>query len=156
MLHPVLPPDPPPIIEPLQIADPVLSANDTKSASGLKTGTHLNTDKSKHDNDLAQLPIADDIKSYQRSPTPLDSTADEQVFAETPSPPNPPETFPPEFSSGNASQSAALLGESLEVGYPTQPVPIFDVGEKGSLRPLKNLNSHRPIPTLAIKKNKLH
>jgi hypothetical protein len=130
MLHPVLPPDPPPIIEPLQIADPVLSANDTKSASGLKTGTHLNTDKSKHDNDLAGLPIADDTKSYQRSPTPLDSTADEQLLAETPSPPNPPETFPPEFSSGNASQSAALLGQSLEVGYPTQSVPIFDVGEK--------------------------
>ncbi|RCJ22672.1 organic solvent tolerance protein OstA [Nostoc sp. ATCC 43529] len=130
MLHPVLPPDPPPILEPLQAANPVLSVSDTKSASGVKTGMLLNKDKSKHHKDLAQLPIAGDTKSYPRSPTSLDSTADKVLVAETPSPPKPPETFPPEFSSGSASQSAALLGQSLEVGYPTQEVQIFNLAEK--------------------------
>ncbi|MDZ8110556.1 MAG: DUF3769 domain-containing protein [Nostoc sp. DedQUE12a] len=130
MLHPVLPPDPPPILEPLQIANPVLSVSDTKSTSGIKTRIRLNTGKSKHDKDLAQLPIAGETKSYPRSPTSLDSTADEVLVAETPSPPNPPETFPPEFSSGSASQSAALLGQSLEVGYPTQEVQTFNLAEK--------------------------
>jgi len=130
MLHPVLPPDPPPILEPLQIANPVSSVSDTKSASVVKTGISLSTDKSKHDKDLAHLPIAGEIKSDPLSATSLDSTADEVLVAETPSPPNAPETFPPEFSSGSTSQSAALLGESLEVGYPTQEVQISNVDEK--------------------------
>ncbi|MFN6564100.1 MAG: DUF3769 domain-containing protein [Nostoc sp. ChiSLP01] len=129
MLHPVLPPDPPPILEPLQIANPVSSVSDIKSVSGVKTGIRFNIDKSKHDKDLAHLPIAGDTKSYPRSPTFFDSTADKLLVAETPSPPNPPETFPPEFSSGRASQSAALLGQSLEVGYPTQQVQIFNLAE---------------------------
>ncbi|BAY78592.1 hypothetical protein NIES25_50670 [Nostoc linckia NIES-25] len=129
MLHPVLPPDPPPILEPLQIANPVSSVSDTKSASGVKTGIRFNIDKSKHDKDLAHLPIAGDMKSYPRSPTSFYSTADKLLVAETPSPPNPPQTFPPEFSSGNASQSAALLGQSLEVGYPRQQVQLFNLTE---------------------------
>ncbi|WP_414571010.1 DUF3769 domain-containing protein [Nostoc sp. CCY 9925] len=130
MLHPVLPPDPPPILEPLQPANPVSSVSDTQSASGVKTGIHLNTDRSKHHLDLAQLTIAGETKSYPRSPTSLGSTGHRLLVAETPSAPDPPKTFPPEFSSVNTSQSAALLGQSLEVGYPTQQVQIFNVAEK--------------------------
>ncbi|MBD2514823.1 DUF3769 domain-containing protein [Nostoc sp. FACHB-973] len=130
MLHPVLPPDPPPILEPLQAANPISSVSDTKSASGVKTGIDLNTDKFKNRNDLAQLAIAGDTKSDPRSPTESESTRHKLLFAETPSVPDPPKTFPPEFSSVTAPPSAALLGQSLEVGYPTQQFQISNLGEK--------------------------
>ncbi len=130
MLHPVLPPDPPPIVEPLQPANPVSSASDINSASGVKTGISLNTDKFKHQKDLSHLMIANDTKSYLRSPTSLNSNSYDLLIAETPSAPEPPKTFPPEFSSVSSSKSAALLGQSLEVGYPTQQVQIFNVAEK--------------------------
>ncbi len=47
MLHPVLPPDPPPIIESLQPVNPASSASHTKFLSGVDTGIHEKTDKFK-------------------------------------------------------------------------------------------------------------
>lgn len=124
MLHPVLPPDPPPILESLQPANPVSFTNDIKSPSVLETRMRMqeNKDKSKQHKDLAELAIAGDTKNYSRLPTPINPTPDKLVIAETPSAPNPPETFPPEFSPLTASKSAALLGESVEVGYPMEEV----------------------------------
>ncbi|MDZ8188071.1 MAG: DUF3769 domain-containing protein [Nostoc sp. ChiSLP02] len=130
MLHPVLPPDPPPILKPLQTANPVSSVSDTKSASGVETGTILNIGKSKHHQDLAQLTIADKTKNDLRSPTSPDSTDGEVLGTETPSVPEPPKTFPPEFSSLTVSKSAALLGKSIEIGYPRQEIQISNVNQK--------------------------
>ncbi|MBG1268853.1 DUF3769 domain-containing protein [Nostoc sp. WHI] len=120
MLHPVLPPDPPPILEPLQPANPVSFTNDIKSP--VETRMRMQENKSKQHKDLAQVAIAGDTKNYSRLPTPSKPTPDELVVAETLSAPNPPETFPPEFSPLTASKSAAILGESVEVGYPMEEV----------------------------------
>ncbi|MBD2532368.1 DUF3769 domain-containing protein [Nostoc flagelliforme FACHB-838] len=120
MLHPVLPPDPPPIVESLQTVNPASSASHTNFLSGVDTGIHEKTDKSKQPKVLAQLPIAGNIKSDPQLSTPLNSTQDDLVVAETSSVPHSPETFPPETSPLANSGSAALLGQSLVVGYPTQ------------------------------------
>ncbi|MCC5628386.1 DUF3769 domain-containing protein [Nostoc sphaeroides CHAB 2801] len=121
MLHPVLPPDPPFILESLQAVNPASSASYTNFLSGVDTGIHEKTDKSKQPKDLAQLPIASDTKNDPPLPTPSNSTPNDLVVAETPSVPHPPETFPPEISPINSSGTAAL-GRSLVVSYPTQEV----------------------------------
>ncbi len=131
MLHPVLPPVPPPILEPLQSANPVSSVETQMRMQEKK-------DKSKPHKDLAQLAIATDIKNYSGLPTPINPTPDELVVAGTPSAPNPPETFPPEFSPLTASKSAALLGQSVEVGYmkkvkpPNAQTTSREQGSKGA------------------------
>ncbi|WP_138498296.1 DUF3769 domain-containing protein [Nostoc sp. PA-18-2419] len=130
MLHPVLPPDPPPILEPLQPANSVSSASNRKSGSGINTGIRPNLKKFKHDQDLAQLAIAVDSRSSPRSPSLLKLTSQKLEVAETPSLANRPKTLPAEFSSLTTPQSAALLGQSLEIGYPTQQVKISNVDEK--------------------------
>jgi hypothetical protein len=122
MLHPVLPPNPPPILESLQPVNPTSSASHTKFLSVVETGMQEKTDKSKQSKDLPELSIAGDTKSNSPLPTPINSTQDDSVVDETSSVPHPPETFPPEISPITDSGSAALLGKSLMVGYPTQDI----------------------------------
>ncbi|MBN3869303.1 DUF3769 domain-containing protein [Nostoc sp. JL33] len=130
MLHPVLPPDPPFILESLQPVNPASSASHTKFLSGVDTGIHEKTDKSKQPKALAQLAIASNTKSDPLLPTLINSTSDDLVIAETPSIPHSPETFPPETSPLTNSGTAALLGQPLVVGYPTQKVTTSNRQEK--------------------------
>ncbi|MEH2386500.1 MAG: DUF3769 domain-containing protein [Nostoc sp.] len=122
MLHPVLPPNPPPILESLQPVNPASSFSHTKFLSGVETGIHEKTDKSQQPKDLAQLAIAGDAKIDPSLPTPINSTQDDLVVAKTSSIPHSSETFPLEFSPLTASRSAALLGQPVVVGYPMQEV----------------------------------
>ncbi|NEU78576.1 DUF3769 domain-containing protein [Nostoc sp. UIC 10630] len=122
MLHPVLPPNPPPILESLQPVNPTSSASHTKFLSVVETGMQEKTDKSKQSKDLPELSIAGDTKSNSPLPTPINSNQDDSVVAETSSVPHPPETFPPEISPITDSGSAELLGKSLMLGYPTQEI----------------------------------
>ncbi|MBE9000811.1 DUF3769 domain-containing protein [Nostoc sp. LEGE 12447] len=122
MLHPVLPPNPPPILESLQPVNPTSSASHTKFLSVVETGMQEKTDKSKQSKDLAELSISGDTKSNSPLPTPINSNQDDSVVAETSSVPHPPETFPPEISPITDSGSAELLGKSLMLGYPTQEI----------------------------------
>ena len=122
MLHPVLPPAPPPIVESLQPVNPTSSASHTQFLSGVDTGIHEKTDKSKQPKDLPQLAIVGNSKSDPSLPTPINSTQDDLVVAETSSVPYSPETFPPESSPLIGSTTAALLGQPLVVGYPTPEV----------------------------------
>ncbi|MEH2161160.1 MAG: DUF3769 domain-containing protein [Nostoc sp.] len=117
MLHPV----PPPILESVQPVNPASSASHTKFLSVVETGIQEKTDKSKQSQDLSQLTIADDTKSNSPLPTLINSTQDNLVVPETHAVPHPPETFPPE-TSPITDGSAALLRQSLVVGYPTQEV----------------------------------
>jgi lipopolysaccharide export system protein LptA len=130
MLHPVLPPNPPPIVESLQPVNPTSSASHTKFLSGVDTGIHEKTDKSKQPKILAQLAIADNTKSDPLLPTPINSTNDDLVVAETPSVPDSPEKFPSKNSPITDSGSAALLGRSLVVDYPTQEVTTSNRQDK--------------------------
>lgn len=122
MLHPFLPPNPPPILESLQPVNPASSASHTKFLSVVETGMQEKTDKSQQSKNLAQLAAAGDTKSNSPLPTPTNSTQDDLVIAETPSVSHPPETFPPEISPITDSGSAALLGQPLVVGYPRPEV----------------------------------
>ncbi|MBG1240111.1 DUF3769 domain-containing protein [Nostoc sp. NZL] len=130
MLHPVLPPDPPPIVESLQPVNPASSASHIRFLSGVDTGIHEKTDKSKQPKVLAQLAITDNAKSDPQLPTSIKSTQDDLVVSETSSVPDSPETFPPETSPLSDSGSAALLGRSLVVGYPTQEVKTSNRQDK--------------------------
>ncbi|MEH2151840.1 DUF3769 domain-containing protein [Nostoc sp.] len=122
MLHPVLPPAPPPIVESLQPVNPTSSASNTQFLSGVDTGIHEKTDKSKQPKDLPQLAIVGNPKNDPSLPTPINSTQDDLVVAETSSVPHSPETFPPESSPLIGSTTAGLLGQPLVVGYPTPEV----------------------------------
>ncbi|MBE8969428.1 DUF3769 domain-containing protein [Nostocales cyanobacterium LEGE 12452] len=122
MLHPVLPPNPPPIVESLQPVSPASSASHTKFLSGVDTGIQEKTDKSKQPKNLAQLAISGNTKSDPLLSTPINSTQNDLVVAKTSSVAHSPETFPPESSPLPASATARLLGQPLVVGYPTQEV----------------------------------
>ncbi|WP_292699111.1 DUF3769 domain-containing protein [Nostoc sp. NMS2] len=124
MLHPVLPPNPPHILESLQPVNPTSSASHTKFLSVVETGMQEKTDKSKQSQDLAELSITGDTKRNWPLPTSINSTQDDLVVAETSSVPHSPETFPTENSPITDSGSAVLLGRSLMVGYPTQEIKI--------------------------------
>ncbi|MEH2320765.1 DUF3769 domain-containing protein [Nostoc sp.] len=122
MLHPFLPPNPPHILESLQPVNPTSSASHSKFLSGVETGIHEKIDKFKQPKALAQLAIAGDTKIDPPLSTVSNSTQDDLVVAKTSSVPHSPETFPLEFSPLTASRSAALLGQSVVVGYPMQEV----------------------------------
>ncbi|MEH2121896.1 DUF3769 domain-containing protein [Nostoc sp.] len=125
MLHPVLPPDPPPILESLQPVNPAPSGSYTKFLSVVKTGMQEKTDKSKQPKDLTQLAIAGNTNSNPPLPTEIDSTQDDLVVVKTPS-----VSHPLEISPITAPGSAALLGQSLVVGYPTQEVKTSNRQDK--------------------------
>ncbi|MEH2065167.1 MAG: DUF3769 domain-containing protein [Nostoc sp.] len=157
MLHPVLPPDPPPIVESLQPVNPASSASDTKFLSGVDTGIHEKTDKSKQPKNLAQLAIAGNTKSDPPLRTLLNSTQDNLVVAETPSVPHSPETFPPETSPLRGSRSAAFLGQPLVVGYPTQKVTTSNGQEQENTKTSPSVGIERSQLLLisALRKRKI-
>ncbi|MDZ8226130.1 DUF3769 domain-containing protein [Nostoc sp. ChiVER01] len=138
MLHPVLPPDPPFILESLQAVNPASSASHTNFLSGVDTGIHEKIDKSKQPKDLAQLAIAGKTKSDPPLPTPINSTQNHLVVAETPSVPH-----SPEISPINSSGTAAPLGRSLIVGYPTQEVKTSNYRKKEDTKTSPSVNVQR-------------
>ncbi|MEH2449963.1 DUF3769 domain-containing protein [Nostoc sp.] len=125
MLHSVLPPNLPPILESLQPVNPASSASHTKFLSVVETGMQEKTDKSKQPKDLTQLAIAGDTNSNPPLPTEINSTQDDLLVVETPS-----VSHPLKISPITAPGSAALLGQSLVVGYPTQEVKTSNRQDK--------------------------
>ncbi|MEI2577863.1 DUF3769 domain-containing protein, partial [Scytonema sp. PRP1] len=113
MLHPVLPPEPPPILESLQSANPtpVLKA-DTKTLG--------NKEKSEVQRETP-------LQTAGQKPTDSDL-----LVAKTLAAPSKPESLPPEFSPITASKSAASLGDQLSVGYPLQELKGFSPYDGGS------------------------
>jgi hypothetical protein len=98
MLHPVLPPEPPPIFEPLQPAPtPVVKTDKTLG----------NKQKFEPQRETLQT-VGEKLPNR------------ELFVAQAFSKPSEPETFPPEFSPITASKRAASLGKQLSVGYPLQ------------------------------------
>ncbi|WP_017316136.1 DUF3769 domain-containing protein [Mastigocladopsis repens] len=102
MLHPVLPPEPPPILQPLQSANPTPVVKTDNKTLG-------NKEKSEAQRETPPLQ------------TPGEKLTDSKLLvAKIVSAPSEPEMFPPEFSPLTASKSAASLGQQLSVGYPLQ------------------------------------
>lgn len=111
MLHPVLPPTPPPITEARQPANFTSSANDTKFNSLIATDTQTQENQ--------QTSQPQQAKS-QPQPNPQNLIGDKLVVSPNLNQPNPPKTFPPEFSTVDTPMSAALLGEPMGIAYPLQ------------------------------------
>ncbi|WP_017652670.1 DUF3769 domain-containing protein [Fortiea contorta] len=100
MLHPVLPPAPPSILEPVKSVELVSS-----SVVSSVTEQEGNQSQSQQQRYSPQFPTAG-VKKH--------------VVSQTVSTPNAPESFPPEFSPLSLGQSAELLGQPLTVGYSLQ------------------------------------
>lgn len=113
MLHSVLPPEPPPILKPLQ------SAKHTPVA---KTDTKTLGNKEKFE---AQRETP--LQTAEQKPTDSDLSVAKTLAA-----PSKPENLPPEFSPITASKSAASLGEQLSIGYPLQELKGFSPYDGGS------------------------
>jgi Protein of unknown function (DUF3769) len=121
MLHPVLPPAPPPILGSLQPANPVPTEGDIKLHSvEADVGTHLKAEKSPQQ-ETSHI-VSSGHQENSALPKALKSTKNESGVAKTLSKPNKPESFPPEFSPINAVKSAAALGEPLAIGFPIESV----------------------------------
>ncbi|WP_315790699.1 DUF3769 domain-containing protein [Fischerella sp. JS2] len=106
MLHSVLPPEPPAIVEPLLAENlPVIAASDRQ--------LHSKGEQAKAEN-LQQQPV-------NPSPQPVPNKS---FIAKTPTIPAP-ESFPAEFSPLNITENSAdLLGEPLSIGYSQQQPQI--------------------------------
>lgn len=116
MLHPVLPPDPPPIIETLKPANSISSASAVEAQTGVQ-----------------QPASPENTENSRRLATPIKVNQDDLVVAKTLFAPPKPETSPPEFSPLIAHRSAALLGQPLTVGYPQ--ISSSNPDKSGSLNP---------------------
>ncbi|MDB9372510.1 DUF3769 domain-containing protein [Nodularia sphaerocarpa] len=118
MLHPVPPPAPLPIVEPVPSANAFPYASDTEFPSVLinQTDSQEQKQESPPVEEIPQISNVEEAESPSGLSTFLNSTRD-NLSGKTLATPNTPETFPPEFSPFTASQSAANLGEPQTVGY---------------------------------------
>lgn len=140
MLHPVLPPAPLSIVEPLQPANPILTGSDTKFHS------------------IAELEASSQEIRAQRqsdsvSPTPQNTTRQDLAATQTQTAPSQPQSFPPEFSPLTAVKSAAALGESMGISYPVQQnanvASQSKISQKGQILKEKLAPSKRQNNTIA-------
>lgn len=124
MLHPVLPPAPPSIVEPLQPGNPMLTGSDTRFHS------------------ITELEASSQENQPQRqpdsvSPTRQNATRQDLAVIQTQTAPSQPESLPPEFSPLTAVKSAAALGESMGISYPVQPdanvASLSKISQKGQI-----------------------
>jgi hypothetical protein len=110
MLHPVLPPDSPPIVEYIKLAQSL------SSASVVEAGTAMQKLENSRNIDISQgLPTP--------TTAPKKANENDSGVAEPLSLSPQSENIPPEFSPQHTGGNAAVLGTGLEVGYPqTKPV----------------------------------
>jgi hypothetical protein len=121
MLHPVLPPAPPPITEVLQTANSASSASDTKFPSLIATDTGTtqeNQQTSQQQQAKLQPSTVGEKQNSLSIAERIKLSRNNLVVSPTQSPVSVPENFPPEFSPLVAPKNAALLGEPLAVAYP--------------------------------------
>lgn len=129
MLHPVLPPAPPSVIEPVQPANSIFSASESQFSSVVETKTDNQGTKEKlpPQPEMPAKADVEDKKDSLRLPTPINAAQNNLVPVKTPATLSKPETLPPEFSPFTASNSAENLGQPLAIGYSVgqvqQPTP---------------------------------
>ncbi|MBW4645977.1 MAG: DUF3769 domain-containing protein [Goleter apudmare HA4340-LM2] len=141
MLQPVLPPTPPAILKPLQPVSLVSPAQDAKFNSVVETDTGRQGNQN--------LSQAEGNENSLTLPTTVKATRNNLVVSQTLSTPNTPESFPPEFSPVSTSNSAAVLGEPLAIGYSVQR----EAGRAEQPTVAKAQISEQVTPTSASNKN---
>ncbi|QLE55512.1 DUF3769 domain-containing protein [Nostoc sp. TCL26-01] len=127
MLHPVLPPAPPSLVEPIQPANSPLSASDTQFH--LVSEIDYSPQKKQEIDNLQQQTsprsIVKPIDNFRPAATlgitPSPTLSQLKLATSTPTPSTTkPETFPPEFSLPPTPTSAVNLGQPVAIGYPIQ------------------------------------
>ncbi|MBE9005185.1 DUF3769 domain-containing protein [Fortiea sp. LEGE XX443] len=119
MLHPVLPPAPPPVLETIKSTSSLSSVNDTQIHSFVDPISDLQN--------IPEKPKSANIADKKNVPPqliPFKTVSDNLVTAKTLPTPNTPETLPSALSPFSTSTNAANLGQPLGVGYLIQPVNI--------------------------------
>ncbi len=130
MLHPVLPPAPPFIVESLQPANPISTASDTKFLSVAEI--EAKTQEKKNQPKTLWIANSDKTKNSPRQPTPQEATRHDLAVAKTQAAPDKQQSFPPEFSPITTANTAAALGQPQAIGYPMQQVEAFNLGDSNS------------------------
>ncbi|WP_413199599.1 DUF3769 domain-containing protein [Nostoc piscinale] len=115
MLHPVLPPAPPPVIEPIKSTNSLSSVDNPQ--------THAFVESASDAQNTAEKPQTAKIADTKNLPpqlVPIASTSDNLVKTKTLPTPHTPETLPPALSPFSPSRSATSLGQPLSIGYGVQ------------------------------------
>ncbi|GAA6618659.1 DUF3769 domain-containing protein [Scytonema sp. NUACC26] len=110
MLHPVLPPEPLPIVEPVQSASPTTPFVSEVGFNSVSQKTLENKRKSEGQREKLDFQTTGNT-----------STENQLQVAQILPAPSKPETFPPELPV-TASKTAASLGKNLSIGYPVEQV----------------------------------
>jgi hypothetical protein len=134
MLHPVLPPTPPPIVQTLQPATLTSDASQSQQVGCASCA-------------LADTRLVATSEKMENSPHPSTPAQKELSLTKTPSPLSEPEAFPAEFSPFPTAKKAALLGKGLRVGYPLQNLetPYSDDGGSTNAVTVSSSTIEQPI-----------
>ncbi|MBD2436611.1 DUF3769 domain-containing protein [Nostoc sp. FACHB-110] len=130
MLHPVLPPAPPPIVEPAKPVNSLTSASDSNTLALIEPVNPQQQPKQ-----LAQTPQSPSLAEANNSPVINSSSPPESEQLETHNipTPHPPETIPAGLPAFSNAKSAANLGQPLSVGYSLQSPDSNDVTPKATV-----------------------
>ncbi|MBD2491587.1 DUF3769 domain-containing protein [Aulosira sp. FACHB-615] len=115
MLHPVLPPAPPPVIEPIKSTNSLSSVDNPQTYAFVESASDAQNTAEK-----PQTAKIADTKNLPPQLVPIASTSDNLVKTKTLPTPHTPETLPPALSPFSPSRSATSLGQPLSIGYGVQ------------------------------------
>ncbi|MBD2598267.1 DUF3769 domain-containing protein [Nostoc spongiaeforme FACHB-130] len=125
MLHPVLPPAPPPVIEPIKSTNSLSSVDNPQAHAFVESVSDAQNTAEK-----PQTAKIADTKNLPPQLVPIASTSDNLVKTKTLPAPHTPETLPPALSPFSPARSATSLGQPLSIGYGVQSENL--IGENTS------------------------
>lgn len=122
MLHPVLPPAPPSLVEPIQPANSTPSASDSRFylVSEIDPTQQKKPETAKPLETQLQSSTVEKTEDSLQLPKPTSHKTDHLIATPVLSKPSTPETFTSEFSPLTPSSSAVNLGQTLAIGYSVQ------------------------------------
>lgn len=122
MLHPVLPPAPPSLVEPIQPANSTPSASDSRFhlVSEIDTTKQNKLETAKPPEKQFQNPTVEKTEDSLQLPRPTSNKTEHLIATPVLAKPSTPEIFTSEFSPLTPSSSAVNLGQTLTIGYSVQ------------------------------------
>ncbi|WP_224311818.1 DUF3769 domain-containing protein [Trichormus variabilis] len=157
MLHPVLPPAPPSLVEPIQPANSTPSASDSRFhlVSEIDTTKQNKLETAKPPEKQFQNPTVEKTEDSLQLPRPTSNKTEHLIATPVLAKPSTPEIFTSEFSPLTPSSSAVNLGQTLTIGYSVQKntstnSPVFPTATiPQSVQ--KNTSTNSPVfPTATI------
>ncbi|MBD2343762.1 DUF3769 domain-containing protein [Anabaena subtropica] len=122
MLHPVLPPAPPPLVESIQPANSTPSASESQFhlVSEIDPSSQNTQETAKSPKKQSQSSTVEKTEDSLQFPSSTSNTTDNLITDPVLTKPSTPETFTPEFTPLTASNSAVNLGQPQGIGYSVQ------------------------------------